>query len=142
MLGGVCWDSVSADPPTKPEKRKPKQALPVKKAVDLSGEWRVLLPAGFEHEIKLTRGEDGEYHLSPGNYTISGTYRLKDGLLVSDEKDDGPKGQYFWKQRSPYMLTLVKQTAAVGSDYTGAVLFRPREELTAKSKRAPSSNAP
>jgi hypothetical protein len=100
-----------------------------KPAAVLTGKWRVFLPAGYEYEITLTPGEAGQYHLAPGSLTFSGQYEIQDNHLVSVESQDRKGGQFCWKMNSPYMLTLTKQTAGVGSDYTGAVLFRQREEL-------------
>lgn len=112
-------------PPTAKAKDK---ATPDAKAIlepDLSGPWRLLLPAGYEHEITLRTTEPDEYRFDSAGLTFSGQYCLEDDQLVSAKTEDR-KGQYFWKVNSPYLLTLTKETVNNGSDYTGAVLFRKR----------------
>lgn len=117
--------------PSKKAEKHATDSIPAK-PVDLSGKWRVYLPAGFENTITLTAGEDGEYHLTPAHLTLSRTYRLKGTQLVSEETHKPPHGQFFWKVNSPYLITLTKQTARVGSDYTGAILFRSRDAVQKK----------
>jgi hypothetical protein len=103
--------------------------IPAKAAPGLAGKWRVFLPAGFEREITLTADEAGQYHLEPGHLNFSGLYEIQNDHLVSKDTKGSPAGQYGWKIHSPYLLTLTKQTAKVGSDYTGAVLFRSRNNV-------------
>lgn len=100
-----------------------KAAKPVQ--VELSDEWRIFLPAGYEVEMALKKIDDQRYTLQPANYTFSGTYRIEGDRLVSEELDDSHNGQFAWKIVSPYLLTLVDQHAGIGSDYSGAIMFRP-----------------
>jgi hypothetical protein len=108
---------------------KPKPAT--KRELDLSGSWRLMLPAGYEHEITLKQTHDGIYRLASTGLNFNGDYCLEEGQLLGVGIEDR-KAQYLWKVNSPYLLTLTKQTANVGSDYTGAVLFRPREQPARK----------
>jgi hypothetical protein len=118
-----------ADMDEQASKRLRVAEIPAKPAPGLAGKWRVFLPAGFEREITLTADEAGQYHLEPGHLNFSGPYKIQDDHLVSMETTEAPAGQYSWKINSPYLLTLTKQAAEVGSDYTGAVLFRSRKKL-------------
>lgn len=99
---------------------------------DLTGEWRVFLPAGFEHAMTITRVTDGRYELGPSSLNFAGRYEFDGNFLVRDESDVGKSerspGDYRWRVVSRHMITLVEQTANTGSDYTGATLFRPREK--------------
>jgi hypothetical protein len=120
--------TAKASVPVKPAiVAKPKSA--VKSASDLAGQWRVLLPEGYEYDITVTALKDGGYHLAPESLTFCGDYQLQDNHLVNTKSPDNPAGRYHWKMNSPYMFTLTKQTSSVGSYYTGAVLFRSRKEL-------------
>ena len=91
----------------------------------LEGEWRVFLPAGFEQPVKLVAVDADTYRLEPGSLTFSGRYEFRDGRLASADAPDAPRGFFAWQLRSSHLLTLTQQRADVGSDYTGAVLFRP-----------------
>ena len=113
--------------------RKPDPQPEPKEEFDLSGDWRLLLPAGYEYEVTLAKADQGGYRLMGRGLTVRGDYRLEGGGLVSVETQDR-NGQFIWKVNSPYLLTLTKQTASVGSDYTGAVLFRKRDLPMEKTK--------
>ena len=95
---------------------------------DLAGEWRVFLPAGFEHRIKISRIEVNRYRLEPASLNFGGVYDMQDRRFTSVEPEDSPHGRFVWQIRSPHLITLVEQTGSHGSDYTGAVLFRPKTE--------------
>jgi len=116
------------------EPKRPMTKVAAKKVaatpnVDLTGEWRLFLPAGNEREMTITRGEDGAYHFAPATLNFGGAYETKNGLLESVDDADKPRGQYFWKVKTRYLITTTKQTANVGADYTGAILFRSREDV-------------
>lgn len=115
-------DKPAADTPVPVAPPKPIQ-------VELAGEWRVFLPAGFEHEMTLSKISDHNYNLQPAGYNIGGQYTIEGDRLVSVETNAPRGGRYVWKINTPYLLTLVEQTTSVGSDYTGAVLFRPTPHL-------------
>lgn len=94
---------------------------------DLSGSWRVFLPAGFEHTVTLTLVEGNVYRLQPGSLTFSGLYEVRgDGFILVQPSQPRLKG-FEWKIRSPYLITLVEQPSNTGANYLGAVLFRPAE---------------
>lgn len=94
----------------------------------LEGEWRMFLPAGFEQPVKLVAAGSGSFRLEPGNLILSGRYEFRDGRLMSADAHDAPRGFFSWQIRSPHLLTLTQQRADVGSDYTGAILFRPAQK--------------
>lgn len=97
-------------------------------APSLEGEWRVFLPAGYEQRTTLIVDGPNAYRLEPGNLTFSGRYEFRDGRLLPADATDAPRGFFAWEFRSPHLLTLIEQRAEVGSDYTGAILFRPAGE--------------
>ncbi len=99
----------------------------VRTVADLSGPWRMLLPAGFEHAIKLVALEDGRYRLDGEGLNSCGTYEVRDKRLVIVEATEPRYLGFEWEIRSPYLLTLVGQSE-LEQDYRGAVLFRPRQQ--------------
>jgi hypothetical protein len=100
---------------------------------DLSGEWRMFLPAGFEHPITLNKLGEGRYEMLPSHLNGSGIYEVDGKDLVFAKGDpkrgeDAEAGAYRWTVTSKHLLTLTKQTHKTGSDYVGAILFRPKEK--------------
>lgn len=124
------------------EKRLPAtpSAAPVRLSkTDLAGEWTMYLPAGFEHKITLEQVEEGLYRLSPGKLNSSGLYAVKDDRLVGvlPTEPDAPRFQ--WTIRSPHMLILAEQPARLGSNYSGAILFRPAPAPVLRSEESPQA---
>jgi hypothetical protein len=99
----------------------------VRSVQDLSGPWRMLLPAGFEHAVKLVALEDGRYRLDGEALNSNGVYEVRDKRLVIVEAKEPRYLGFEWEIRSPYLLTLVGQSE-LEQDYRGAVLFRPRQQ--------------
>lgn len=91
---------------------------------DLAGNWRMLLPAGFEHRVTLKEVGENRYRLEPAGLNSSGVYELRDHRLVLVEPREERLRGFEWQVRSPYLATLVEQASGTGSDYLGAVLFR------------------
>ena len=89
--------------------------------VQLAGNWRLFLPAGFEYEATLAAEKEGCYRLTPGGLAFGARYEVQGDYLVSVGAEDGV---FKWKIQSPYMLTLVEQPAKSSSDYLGAVFVR------------------
>jgi hypothetical protein len=98
---------------------------------DLTGEWHLFLPAGFEHRVKLVHVEANRYRLEPVSLNVGGLYEADDHCLTSVDQDNSENGKFVWRFRSRYLLTLVEQTGSHGSDYTGAALFRRRNKVDA-----------
>lgn len=98
---------------------------------NLAGEWHVFLPAGFTHRIKLTHMEGNRYRLEPGSLNFGGVYEANHDRLTSVDQEKARQGEFVWQVRSPYLITLIEQTGSHGSDYTGAVLFRRRNNVDA-----------
>lgn len=91
------------------------------RTVELAGEWRLLLPAGFEYAVKVTPHRDG-YRLETAGIATGGPYDVRGEKLVYVGTDE--RQRYEWKIISPYMLALGDHDAANGADYSGAVMFR------------------
>ncbi len=94
---------------------------------ELSGPWRMFLPAGFEHQVTLQRAGDNRYELQSQGLNSGGLYEVRGDRLVRIQDEPADHGTFQWHMRSSYMLTLVDQPTNLGSDYSGAVMFRPRE---------------
>jgi hypothetical protein len=114
---------------------------------ELEGAWRLLLPAGFEQRVTLVRVEGDCYRLAPGGLTMSGLYRLRRDRLVKSESDPTrppgrDDGDFAWTIRSPYMIRMTDQPSGLGSDYSGAILFRSNDRLGAGVARGPVRSSP
>lgn len=94
---------------------------------DLSGIWRMFLPAGFEREVNLERDEGGRYRFKSGGSRFDGIYEIQDRRLVCTVPNDAGDEGFAWRVRSPYMLALDEDPRTGGGDYAGAILFRPTE---------------
>jgi HEAT repeat protein len=93
---------------------------------DYRGAWRMLLPAGFEHEATVEAAGENRYRLAAGGTRFNGIYQVREGRLVAVEPEETRVEGFQWQIRSPYMLTLVEQSEKPEHDYRGTVLFRPR----------------
>ena len=93
---------------------------------DFSGDWRLLLPAGFEHQLSLVRLDECRYRLS-GGLNMSGTYEVQGDELVMVEQVHGDAIGFRWKIHSPHLFSLIAQSNKSGAHYLGATLFRPLE---------------
>lgn len=113
-------------------------------SIDVSGEWQMFLPAGWEQTVTIERLGENRYYVRPP-YVMKGTYVVEEGRLtrLSEERLEGeakpesklPAREAFaWEIRSPYMLTLVPDERSRSNDYLGATLFRPRETGTDEAK--------
>jgi hypothetical protein len=94
---------------------------------DLSGIWRMFLPAGFEREVNLVRDEAGRYRFKAGGTRFDGMYEIEDRRLVCTVPNDAGDKGLAWRVRSPYMLALDAEPQGGSGDYAGAILFRPTE---------------
>jgi hypothetical protein len=112
--------------------------------VDLSGEWRMFLPAGWEQTVTIESLGEDRYYVRPP-YVMQGTYAVEEGRLtrLSEERLEGgaesatklPAREAFaWEIRSPYMLTLAADERSRSNDYAGATLFRGRETEQREAK--------
>jgi hypothetical protein len=110
------------------EKRSVHEQETAEPRSDYSGSWRMLLPAGFEHETKMETLAGNRYRLrSPGS-RFNGVYELRDRRLVIVEPEATRREGYVWEIRSPYLLTLIEHAPDLQHDYRGAVLFRSKED--------------
>lgn len=108
---------------------KPAEAVPRNPGANqarsgLAGNWRLLLPAGYDRPVTLKETGQNRYRLEPGNLNCSGVYELRDKRLVLIEPREPRLSGFEWQVRSPYMASLVGQASNTGADYSGAVLFR------------------
>ncbi|MFG0333856.1 MAG: hypothetical protein ACF8TS_10880 [Maioricimonas sp. JB049] len=93
---------------------------------DLTGRWRMMLPAGFHHRVTLASVGHEFYVLAPTHLNMGGVYIRDNDRLVSLEEHGRKKERFVWDVRSPYLQTLVESTDAYGATYEHAVLFRPK----------------
>lgn len=124
IIAGIVLCSLVVACPIRAELVSTVAAIGHEEPASLAGEWRMFLPAGFEQRVELVAVGPNAFRLEPGNLTLGGRYEFREGRLLSADAHDAPHGFFSWKFRSAHLLTLVEQRAAVGSDYTGAILFR------------------
>jgi len=109
--------------PSKPRSAAP----PPKDRWQLAGPWKLLLPAGYEHDVTFQHVAGRRYRMEPGSLSFAGDYELHADRLIRIPTDDRPHLTYEWQFRSRHMVHLKKQpTKSAPADYEGAVFFRPR----------------
>jgi hypothetical protein len=119
--------AIASDVPADVTAVQATQALPATSWLDMSGSWRVFLPAGFEQPVTMTRLGGDRYRLEPSSLTFSGTYELRDAELVLVESAEASEGGFRWHMHSEHLLALVEQNHSCGSTYVGAAMFRARQ---------------
>ncbi|QDU41146.1 hypothetical protein Mal4_55110 [Maioricimonas rarisocia] len=93
---------------------------------DLTGRWRMMLPAGYEHHVTIASVGHDFHVLAPTHLNMGGILVRDNDRLVSIEEHGPKKERFVWELRSPYLLTLVGSTDAYGATYDHAILFRPK----------------
>jgi hypothetical protein len=104
----------------------PEQESPF--AADLSGKWRMHLPANFEIPAEIIRVEDSHYRLKL-NGIISGLYELRGKRLVMEKPNDEQQvnqWKFRWQIEDADHLLLIGQPDPrhYGGHYLGATLTR------------------
>lgn len=106
------------------EAPRPEAARAMRPSHDFSGSWRLLLPAGFEHQVTLTSAGENRYRVEPRSLNMSGVYEVRgDRLVLAEPREERLKG-FEWSVRSPFLMTLVAEATNTGATYRDAVLFR------------------
>ncbi len=93
---------------------------------NLSGDWLLTLPAGFEHQVVLTGLGRNQYRLTPPRLNMSGVYELRGSGLHLVEPNDPRMTGFQWKAQDQDSLLLHEEPPAgkTGAKYTGATLKR------------------
>jgi hypothetical protein len=105
-----------------------------------AGQWRILLPLGFDQETTIEKLGENRFRLVSGASRFNGTYEQRGEELVAIEPAATRQEGYVWHARSLYMLTLVKQSDKLEQDYRGAVLFRPQAQVIQQAPRAANAH--
>ena len=102
-------------------------------APDLSGEWLMTLPAGFEHRATLIRKDGNRYRLDHPEIAgvLEGLYEVRNGKLAVIEPDDERMTELEWKILNRNVLQLVgqRQPSPTGANYVDATLTRQEKSL-------------
>lgn len=96
--------------------------------VDLSGTWKLVLPAGFEYEAKVSSRGDGLYQFDVPT-VMRGVYRHRGDRVAIEIPSDERLTEFVWEFQNKNLLMLVESppVAKTGSDYRGATLQRLEE---------------
>lgn len=97
--------------------------------VDLSGDWLLTLPAGFEHRVTLKNVGTRRLRLEPKerkSLNFSGTYVVQDDRMVIIDPADERLTGFDWKilSRNALLLTDEPDVSKTGAQYVGATLTR------------------
>ena len=107
------------------------------KPVDLTGKWRLALPAGFEHDVQMDALPENRFRFVSRGLVFNGVYERKDGRLVMAEPADERQTGFEWEEKADGTLVLVKNSDAMSGTYEGAVLSRADGKKPAKPVVAP-----
>jgi serine/threonine protein kinase/phage shock protein A len=106
----------------------PEQGPPF--AGDLSGQWKLHLPAGYEYPVKLTRLDDRHYKFQ-SSVSMSGVYLLRgDRLIMEQPAQPRADSSELWKDQwridddSHLLLIGQIQVEKIGANYLGSTLTR------------------
>lgn len=133
--GRVTFPPVDHQPPSMTVKQFQRQIAALLLPLDvaptprdswhLAGPWKLLLPAGYEHDVTFTHVKGNRYRMEPGVLTVAGLYELEGDRLVRVPNEEQPPLVYEWKFLSRHIVHLDKQPPkSRPADYDGAVLFR------------------
>jgi hypothetical protein len=92
---------------------------------DLTGTWKLIMPAGYEYEAEIAYMDRMRYRIVM-EVTFGGVYEIThDTLRMLNPGNDGTR-HYVWKIEDENSLLLVEAPTVgeVGSDYRGATLTR------------------
>jgi beta-lactamase regulating signal transducer with metallopeptidase domain len=108
-----------------PDSRPPQQP----ERLDLSGQWLLTLPAGYEQTVTLRWMGENRYFLAPSGLNPGGVYEFRDGQLVLLVPRTPRLAGFEWSVENAGRLVLVDQPdqARTGADYLGATLTRPTD---------------
>jgi len=93
--------------------------------VDLAGTWKLTLPAGYEHEAKISPRGKGLYQFDVPT-VMRGVYRHRGDKVAIEIPSDERLTEFVWEFQDENLLMLIESppVAKTGSDYRGAVLQR------------------
>jgi len=115
------------------------KAGPAENTSDLSGDWLLALPAGFEHRVVLTDLGGGRYRLAPRSLNMSGVYERRGRELELVEPTVSRLTEFRWRAEGSDVLRLVAEPppGKTGARYAGATLRR-REGAPDRSGEDPT----
>jgi len=96
------------------------------KTADLTGAWRLALPNGFQHIVRITSEGGQRYRIWKGGTIINGSYERRGNRLVMVTPADSHLTEFVWKIDDANHLTLIKEppVAKTGQRYRSATLKR------------------
>lgn len=98
-------------------------------AIDLSGNWLLTLPAGFEHPVVLEPLGQNRYRLTPPVLTMSGIYELRGAEFRLVEPHHSRLTEFKWQAQNldfdSLLLVAEPPPGKTGAKYLGATLTWP-----------------
>ena len=93
---------------------------------DLSGQWLLTMPSGFQHKVRITSEGNNLYRVSKAGVIINGTYERRGNRLVMVQPTDSTLTDWIWKIDNGNQLTLVKEpdVTKTGGHYRKSTLKR------------------
>jgi hypothetical protein len=94
-------------------------------AADLTGHWKLSLPAGFTYPAEISEQADGRLHLQVRG-VMRGIY-VRDGRRMRVDTPSDPRlTEFVWEATNANRFVLVESPAVakIGADYRGATLTR------------------
>lgn len=92
-------------------------------AVDLSGDWLLTLPAGYQYRVRFEALGENRYRLQTAG-SFRGVYQLNGDVLQVVEPSDARLNVFDWQLHNVNSMTLIDETGATGARYAGATLGR------------------
>jgi RNA polymerase sigma factor (sigma-70 family) len=122
--GGTADRAVAQDKAAAPARKDQPARTSTKRATpDLTGDWRLALPAKFEYDVRLTALPDDRYRFETrAGLVFIGVYEWKGGRLVMAEPADAAQTGFAWAHQADGRLRLVQNSDAGSGDYLGATL--------------------
>jgi hypothetical protein len=109
--------------------------------VDLSGNWLLTLPAGYQYRVTFDALRENRYRLRNAA-SFSGVYQLNGDVLQIVEPSNERLNVFDWQLHNVNSMTLVDETGASGPHYAGATMGRQVATDEALPKRVAAIGRP
>ncbi|MCA9029902.1 MAG: hypothetical protein KDA66_03785 [Planctomycetaceae bacterium] len=106
--------------------------------VNVAGAWQMSMPAGWEHDVTITREEENLYRVKTKAANLAGIYRREADLLIVETPQEKRMHGLVWQLLDHHTLKLIE-----GPDYVGSVMHRtPAKEFIEEEAREIKKSEP